>query len=671
MLRCTVLERRVGTLGRRSCTKVLAFALLMLESALGSGAQQPGPPNLVVITIDTLRADRLGCYGYRNIKTPRIDALASDGVLVENAYTPVPLTLPAHASLFTGTYPVFHGVRDFTGDTLSEERATLATMLRSAGYSTGAVVASAVLEARWGINQGFDFYSDSFPSPTTQNWQPIAERRGDEVVRESLLWLERNSRAPFFLWVHLYDPHDPYTPPSPYDRQYATRPYDGEVAYSDENLGRIIDALKARGLYDNSLIILLSDHGESLGEHGEKTHGFFVYDSTLRIPMIFKLPGTAGPRARRIAGPVRIIDVIPTALSILGLSGKVRTPEVQGRNVHSALLGKASLSEVTSQAESMLPFYQFEWSPLLSIRKGRFKYIDAPVPELYDTAADPGEMRNLYADQKALALQFKAMLLGEVARFSSRKADVGPAQSMDPETFEKLLSLGYIAHGRRSAAQVRGRNLPDPKERIQVYNLIFDGTLAARNADYGRAAKLLSEAVRREPVSLVAHFQLGVVYRVTNAFDRAEQEFRKVLELRPGYDLALRRLAEVHMAGGRYQEAERAYKEVLAQSPDDAAVHFSLGGLYVTVDRWDEALAAFRKAQALNPKDVLIPMIISRILIKKGDLAGALAAVQQALNLKPDLIAGYETALEIYQKQGRAAEAEKTARILERLRTKP
>jgi choline-sulfatase len=311
---------------------VIVSALLFTFT--GIQAQQVAkPPNLLIITIDTLRPDHLGCYGYKLIKTPRIDALAADGILIENAYSPIPLTLPSHASLFTGTYPVFHGVRDFTGFTLGKERTTLATMLRAAGYRTGAVVASAVLEARWGINQGFDFYYDNFPPPSTQNWQSVAERRGDEVVRESLRWLEKHKKEPFFLWVHLYDPHDPYNPPPPYDRQYSARPYDGEIAFSDENVGRIIDTLKQSGLYENCLIVLLGDHGESLGDHGEKTHGFFLYDSTLRIPLIFKLSGTAGPRAKRVAGPVRIVDVVPTVLQVLGLSGKVRVPCAAGQGL--------------------------------------------------------------------------------------------------------------------------------------------------------------------------------------------------------------------------------------------------------------------------------------------------------------------------------------------------
>jgi len=657
---------------RRKLLYCAVFVSALLFTFAGIPAQQVAkPPNLLIITIDTLRPDHLECYGYKLIKTPRINALAADGILIENAYSPIPLTLPSHASLFTGTYPVFHGVRDFTGFTLSKERATLATMLKSAGYRTGAVVASAVLEAHWGISQGFDFYYDNFPPPSTQNWQSVAERRGDEVVRESLRWLEKHKKEPFFLWVHLFDPHDPYTPPPPYDRQYSARPYDGEIAFTDENVGRIIDTLKQSGLYDNCLIVLLGDHGESLGEHGEKTHGFFIYDSTLRIPLIFKLPGAAAPRAKRVAGPVRIVDVVPTVLQVLGLSGKVRTPEVQGRSAYPALLDKASLSNVMSQAETMLPFYHFEWSPLHSIRMGNFKYIDAPKPELYDTAADPGEKQNLYAGKQAMATRLKELLRQDIARYSPRNAAANLPKDVDPATVEKLASLGYLALSQGSSNPAPGRNLPDPKDRIGLYDLIQEGTLAAGNAKYAQAVKLLTQAVQREPELLAVHFQLGVVYRMTGALDKAEQEFQKTLELRPGYDLALRRLAEIYMAGRRYDEAEAAYKKVLAQLPNDYLAYFNLGGLYVTVDRWDEALTAFRKAQALNSQDVLIPMVISRVLLKKGDLAGALESVQQALRLDPNLAAGHETALEIYQKQGRVADADREAQILQRLKPKP
>lgn len=648
----------------------LILSLLLVPMTAGLVQAPAQPPNLVVITVDTLRADHLECYGYKAVKTPRINALAADGILVENAYTPVPLTLPSHASIFTGTYPVFHGVRDFTGFTLSKDRTTLATMLKFAGYRTGAVVASAVLEARWGINQGFDFYYDNFPAALPQNWQVVAERRGDEVVRESLRWLETKPKGPFFLWVHLFDPHDPYTPPAPYGRQYIGRPYDGEIAYTDENVGRVIDGLKRKGLYDNCLIVLLGDHGEGLGEHGESTHGFFIYDSTLRVPMIFKLPGASAPRGKRLAGPLRTIDVVPTVLQVLGLSGKVRAPEVQGKGAYAALLGRGSLAGIAAQAEIMLPFYHFEWSPLSSIRMGRYKYIEAPKPELYDTVSDPGEKRDLSGANRAMASQLKALLGQDLARYSARNAAAVVPRDADPATVEKLASLGYLALSKGSAGPMPGSNLPDPKDRIDLYELINAGTLAARSGDYGRATKLLNQALQRDPASLVAHFQLGVVCRVTGALDQAEQEFLKALELRPGYDLALRRLAEVYIAGRRYEEAESTYKKVLAQSPDDYLAHFSLGGLYVTVDRWDDALAAFRRAHALNSSDTLVSIVIARILLKRGDLDGALEAVQQALKVDPNLASGHETALEVYRKQGRFPEAAKEEQILQRLRSK-
>ena len=666
-------KHKIRSFFRRGRLPGPIIALTLLAVGAWSQALPPvtRPPNLLIITIDTLRADHLECYGYKPIKTPRINALAADGILVENAYTPVPVTLPAHASLFTGTYPLFHGVRDFTGFSLSKDRTTLAAMLKSAGYRTGAVIAAAVLEARWGLNQGFDFYYDYFPPQPAQNWQQIAERRGDEVVKESLGWLEKNKQGPFFLWVHLFDPHDPYTPPSPYDRQYDGRPYDGEVAYTDENVGRLIDGLKQKGLYDHCLIVLLGDHGEGLGEHGEKTHGFFIYDSTLRIPLIFKLPGIDAPKGKRLTEPLRTIDVLPTVLQILGLSERVRTPEVQGRSALSAMLGKSAPTDLPAQAEIMLPYYQFDYSPLQSIRMGRFKYIEAPKPELYDTVSDPAENHNLVVENQKLATQMKDLLRQDIARFSPKSTSFAAPRAIDPATMERLASLGYLAHSKRSSGPPPGSKLPDPKDRVEIYGLIFDGTYAARMGKLDQASQLLRQAVQREPESLVAHFQLGVVYLTTHELDKAEQEFFKTLELRPGYDLTLLRLAEVYTAGRRYDEAEVAYKKLIAQSPKDYMVYFNLGGLYVTADRWDDALAAFQKAQALSGGDVLIPMVIARILLRKGDLTGALVAVGQALKLDPNLASAHETALEIYQKLGRTPDAQREEQILQRLQAKP
>jgi len=659
-------------MGRWWYALALAAALwiiLPLRGICRQGASRL--PNLVVITIDTLRADHLECYGYKSIKTPRINELAADGVLIEKAYTPIPLTLPSHASIFTGTYPLFHGVRDFTGFTLSKDRTTLATMLKSAGYSTGAVVGSAVLEARWGLNQGFDFYYDNFSYSATQNWQPIAERSGNVVVRETLAWLDKHKAKPFFLWAHFFDPHDPYKPPPPYDRQYAVRPYDGEIAFTDEMVGRILDYLKRNSLYDSSLIILVGDHGEGLGEHGEKYHGFFIYDSTLRVPMIFKLPGTVGLRGRRLSGPMRTIDIVPTVLQVLNLTGKVRANEVQGRGAYSALMGKSSLADLTTQAEIFLPFYHFEWSPLVSLRRDRYKFIDAPRPELYDTVADPGEMRNLYSEKTAIAAQLKGLLQQDIARYAPRGGAAEVPRDVDPATVEKLASLGYLALSRGASGPSIDRKLPDPKDRIEVYELIREGTLAAQKGDLDRAVRILTEVVRREPGSLVAHFQLGNVYRVSGSLEKAEEEFRRTLELRPDYGLAMRRLGEIYLASRRFDDAEAAYKKVVAQSPDDLLAWFNLGGIYVIEDRWDDAVTAFRRAQELRPDDAKVQIVTARALLKTGDLEGALQAAQAAAKLAPRMVEAHEAIMEAYLRQGKAAEAEREAGILERLRARP
>jgi arylsulfatase A-like enzyme/Flp pilus assembly protein TadD len=654
----------------------LVLSLAIGCAAVSLGHQSSNPPkaqltNLVLITIDTLRPDHLECYGYRPIKTPHINGLAADGVLVERAYTPIPLTLPSHASIFTGSYPVFHGVRDFTGFTLSKDRTTLATMLGSTGYRTGGVIGSAVLEARWGLNQGFEFYYDNFSFALERDWQPIAERRGDIVVREGLGWLEKHKKSPFFLWLHLFDPHDPYEAPSPYAAQYSERPYDGEIAYTDENVGAIVRYLKQNNLYENCLIVLLADHGESLGEHGERYHGFFIYDATLRIPMIFKLPAAAGVRGRKLSGPLRTIDVVPTVLQILGLSGKVRATEVQGRGAYAAMLGKQEPPEVTAYAELFLPFYHFEWSPLLSVMRGRHKFIDAPKPELYDIDADPGETRNLYDQNSAIASQLKDLLRRTLAQYATRSATDNVPKEIDVATMEKLQSLGYLALSKGGSALPSSKGLPDPKDKVEIYELIRESTRAAQRKDYSRALRDLSEVVRREPGSVIAHFQLGDVYRAQRDLERAEQAFQRTLELRPDYPMALRRLGEIYLARRRYPEAEAVYKKVLAQSPNDYTVHFNLGGLYVIQDRWEDALAAFRKAQTVKANEPKVPIIIGRILLQRGDLAGALQSAQQAIKLDPNLPEAHQTALEVYRRQGKPQEAEREARILEKLKSRP
>src|SRR3954471_23334765 len=350
-----------------------------------SAAPEPAP-NVVVITIDTLRADHLGCYGYKQIHTPAIDGLAGDSLRFERAYTSVPVTLPSHSALFTGTYPTFSGMHDFAANKLGPGQPTLASVLKEHGYTTAAVIGSAVLDSRFGLNRGFDFYYDHFDFNRLQesNLEEM-ERPGNLVADVTLDWLARNYQKKFFLWMHLYDPHYPYRPPAPYEAEYKDRPYDGEIAFADAQVGRLINFLKQKGLYKNTIIVLSGDHGESLGEHGEQTHGFFIYNSTLHVPLIIHTPG--GVSGKNAATLVNLADVMPTILEAL----KIPVPsQVQGQNLLKTVDAKGSEAR-NLYAETFLPRIHFNWSELRGVETDNYHFIDAPKPEFYDLSKDPGE----------------------------------------------------------------------------------------------------------------------------------------------------------------------------------------------------------------------------------------------------------------------------------------
>src|ERR1700704_7031367 len=383
--------------------------ILTALTALCAAAPTPAKPalNVVLITIDTLRADHLGCYGYKQIKTPNIDGLAADGVRFENAFAVVPVTLPSHSSMLTGTYPMLSGMHDFSANKLSPLQPTLASVLKQAGYQTGAVIGAAVLDSRFGLNQGFDFYYDHFDfSRLDEANLDEMERPGNVVADVALDWLGKNSQKKFFLWMHLYDPHFPYRPPEPYSREYAAQPYDGEIAFADEQVGRLLRFLKDKGLYQNTVIVLSGDHGESLGEHGEKTHGFFIYNATMRVPLIIHLPGKSA--VLPLEDPVSLVDLMPTVIE----AARVKIPsQVQGRSLLPLLRGEKAERPRTIYGETFLPRIHFNWSELRGAENAKYHFIDAPHPELYDLTKDPGELRNLFSDKKAVADEMRAQLV--------------------------------------------------------------------------------------------------------------------------------------------------------------------------------------------------------------------------------------------------------------------
>src|SRR5258708_5166519 len=400
--------------------------LILILTALPplvAAAQTPAKPplNVVLITIDTLRADHIGCYGYKQIKTPNIDALAADGARFESAFAVVPVTLPSHTSMLTGTYPMLSGMHDFSGNKLSPLQPTLASVLKQAGYQTVAVIGAAGPDSRVGLNQGFDFYYDHFDfSRLDEANLDEMERPGNVVADVALHWLEKdwlakNSQKKFFLWMHLYDPHFPYHPPEPYSREYSAQPYDGEIAFADEQVGRLLRFLKEKGIYQNTMIVLCGDHGESLGEHGEKTHGFFIYNPTMHVPLIIRLPENRLPENAAPPPPphpVAPLDLLPTVLGAVG----VEIPsQVQGRSLLAELRDhrterdpnpypdEQAARDRTLYGETFLPRIHFNWSELRGSENTKYHFIDAPRPELYDLAKDPGEVHNLFSEKKAVS----------------------------------------------------------------------------------------------------------------------------------------------------------------------------------------------------------------------------------------------------------------------------
>ena len=394
-------------------------------------------PSVILITIDTLRADHVGCYGAQTVKTPTLDALAHDGVVFERAISQVPLTWPSHAVILTGTYPFQNGVQDFTGQPLAQQFRTVSQTFQQAGYATGAVVSAFVLDRSWGLARGFDFYDDAFSAETFKTKETgLVDRRADESVAHAISWLKKNPRRPFFLWLHLYDPHSPYDPPEPYRTDYRSHPYDGEIAYADHELGKLIAWLKQNHIYDTSLIVALSDHGESLGEHGEDEHGFFVYNSTVHVPLIVKPPVGSGIPLGRRSEAVETAAVAPTLLQLAELGPQSSADRIYEQFQSHALLGRSigmasdenppgSGARDLAYSETFYPFSSFGWSPLHAFQTERFHFIEAPKPELYDLETDPGETRNIAGEQPATASILKEKIAGAPGAQSVPKARCG------------------------------------------------------------------------------------------------------------------------------------------------------------------------------------------------------------------------------------------------------
>ena len=609
----------------------LLLACFFASASLGAAAP-PKPINVVVITIDTLRPDHLGCYGYKQIRTPNIDALAEDGTRFEHAYTSVPVTLPSHTTIFTGTYPIYSGMHDFAANKLNPAQPTLASVLKEHGYTTGAVVASAVLDSRFGLNRGFDFYYDHFDfSRLDESNIDEMERPGNFVADVTLDWLGKNYQKTFFLWMHLYDPHYPYRPPSPYSEEYKDRLYDGEIAFADLQLGRVIRFLKDKDLYRNTLIVLAGDHGESLGEHGEKTHGFFVYNATLHVPLILHLPGNEKTEKLN-ADLVNLADVMPTVLGVL----KIDAPTaVQGRNLAPLLLAQNKPESTSLYAETFLPRLHFNWSELRSVETANYHFIDAPKPELYDLTKDPAETHNLYPEKKAVSEEMRAQLAGLIQKYGASQ-ELAQKTGLDPALMERLKSLGYAGFsGGGSDITITDRKLPDPKDRIQTYELFSDGMADSQHGRYSEAAEKLNAVLKTDPDSVPAHYLLGLNYYRLNDFPHAIEQLNRTLELSPTYSLAAFNLGMAYARGGDMDGAIRTLKRTIELDPTNFSAAFNLGVAYLQKQMVPDALAAFRQAISASPDYELAHRSLGEVLLYQGQVDDALAEFRRSVELVP------------------------------------
>jgi arylsulfatase A-like enzyme/tetratricopeptide (TPR) repeat protein len=621
--------------------------------ALPDGTSRQGL-NLLVITLDTTRADRLGCYGFRDVATPSLDRLASEGVLFEQATTTAPLTLPAHSSIFTGRFPPEHGVRDNGGFFLAPEQTTLAEVLAGRGFKTGGFIAAYVLDHKWGIAQGFQTYFDDFDMSKSRGLS-IGEiqRPGNEVVDKALPWLDGVKDGRFFAWLHFYDPHTPYTPPEPYLSKYKGHPYNGEIAFMDSQIARVVGFLESHGLLDKTIVAVLGDHGESLGEHGEDAHGFFIYESTARVPMLIRAP-FALTRARRVAAPVRTVDLMPTLLELLN----VPPPPMAGRSLVPLMTGAQSDLGLEAYAEAMYPLHHYGWSDLRALRSGRFKVIDAPRPELYDIQTDPGERTNIFAQRRTLGDQMIARLR-EMEKTFDRAPAVTPPSDVDPEVRARLAALGYVGSFVATANDSR-TNRADPKDKIPLFNLLGDARdLAQEKGSFAKVTSMLRQVLGADPEVIDAWFSLGNAYFKEQRYKEAIEYFKKALALKPDYDLAVINIAAAYRRLGDDDAALAGFEHYLRIDPKDAYVRYQMGEIWLDRGDLDRAEQLFRESLEMDSHVAAAKNALGAVAFRRGDVAGARRLVTEALALRSDVrLAHYNLAL-IAETEGDTATAER------------
>ena len=600
----------------------------------------------------------MGFLGSTRGLTPNLDALARESIVFTRAYAQAPITTVSHATMLTGTFPPAHRVNDF-GNPLPASVPYLPDVLRQQGYRTGAFVGSLILDPRAGtapaFDRGFDVYDAGYRlrRPGEDRYRTV-ERRGDDVVTRALAWVTAQTRQPFFLWVHLFDPHDPYDPPGDLKRRFASAPYDGEIAWIDQLVGRLLTELKAKGLSEQSMLVVTADHGEALGDHGEQTHGLFLYDETLHVPLIVRLPGRQ-QTGKRVDARVRLADVAPT---ILEASGVAVPPGVQGES-----LVKAS-ADRPAYAETEYPRRGFGWAPLASWRAERFLFVRAPRPELYDQVADAASTRNLVPTRARVAEGMDRELRDFLLRSSGAPATDTKAR-VNPDLAARLASLGYVSGSARPAPSG-----VDPKDKVAVANALHDAVVSVEDGDFAKALPLLEKVTASEPDIWIAQLNLGVARARQRQYARALAPLRKAIALQPDVMITRYELGVALYETGDLKSAAEQLEIVGAKMPKWADARYSLGSVYARIDRVADAMRELQAAIDLEPRHFRANLLLGRILALSGRADSAVAHLRMAVDVQPASAEAHEFLADAYDKIGDRAAAALERQRAEQVRAK-
>jgi len=582
-------------------------------------------PDIFLVTIDTLRADHVHCYGYDGVKTPALDGLAQDGTRFTNAFTPSPITNTSHTSILTGLLPSSHGVTDFAIP-LAPAHATWAEVLKQQGYKTAAFIGAVILDSKTlapGLDRGFDFY-DNFPEhPESKSRWGRVERRGMEVVQHAETWLTQHRTGPHFMWMHLYDPHDPYEPPAPFSQTYKDRLYDGEIAYADSALGHFIAYLKKQGIYEPSLIIVVGDHGEGLGEHREETHGIFLYDATTHVPLLMKLPSRV-PQKKVVDAQVRTTDILPTALDLVAAPVP---QELDGQSLKAYLNGSVA-SDRTTIGETDYPL-RFGWSPLRSVRERGSKYIEAPRPELYNLQADPKELHNIYSADEATVQKLRKELVDVSAKSPDGAKD---------------------ANARLS--------LPDPKDRIEEQNLLHSAMLASEDNQPEQARAALERVIAMDPKSPTALQQLGQLEFSAKNYQKAAGYLKRALEVRPDDAASAYSLGQALELSGNLPGARDALETSLKINPSQFPARLLLGRVELRMNDLSAAEDQLEAALLLEPQNAEATIVLAEVLVAQKKFTDAAAQLEPLARTHPSREL-YETLSKAYAGEGKTEAAQK------------